>query len=151
MRGEKGPSGSVEINAPRDVVFGYVQDISRHHEWGTDDMQMQGPDGPAHEGFLYQAVATQRGKRSESTVFVTEVRPPERLEFEAEESTGLFGHEFTFDGTDDTTRVTHTIYTIVKPGMLMSVFSRGTVNKNVGAALQKLKENVEAVRVQRWI
>ena len=151
MRGEKGPSGSVEINAPRDLVFGYVQDITRHHEWGTDEVRIEGPEGPAHEGFLYQAVATQRGRRNESAVFVTEVRPPERLEFEAEESTGLFGHEFTFEGTNGTTHVTHTIYTIVKPAKLLSVFSRGTVNKNVSAALHKLKENVEAVREQRWI
>ena len=151
MRGEKGASWSVDVNAPREEVFAYVQDISRHHEGGTDDVRLQGPEGPAHEGFLYQAVATQRGKRNESAVFVTEVRPPERLEFEAEESTGLFGHEFTFEGTNGSTRVTHTIYTIVKPALLLSVFSRGSVNKNLSAALQKLKENVEAVREQRWI
>jgi uncharacterized protein YndB with AHSA1/START domain len=150
MRGEKGPSGSVDIHAPREQVFAYVQDMSRYPEWGRVDVQMQGPAGPAHEGFTYQAVTT-RGKPSESTVFVSEVHPPERLEFEAEESAGLFGHEFTFEGTNGTTRVTHTIYTIVKPTMLQSLFSRGSVNKNVSGALQKLKENVEAGRAQRWI
>ena len=145
MRGQKGPSWSVDIYAPRDRVFAYVQDISRHSEWGGDDMRVQGPTGPAHEGFLYEAVETQHGKRNESTVFVSEVHPPERLEFEAQESSGLFGHEYTFEPTNGSTRVTHTIYTIVKPAMapLRSVFSRSTASKNYTAALQKLKEKME--------
>ena len=147
MRGEKGASWSVDINAPREEVFAYVQDMSRYPEWGTDqNTQMQGPPGPAHEGAMYQAVAL-RGKRSESVVFVSEVHPPDRLELEAEESSGLFGHEFTFDAANGSTRVTHTIYTIVKPGL----FSRGAATKSHSSALQKLKENVEAGRaVNRW-
>lgn len=146
MRGEKGASWSVDINAPRDEVFAYVQDMSRYPEWGRDDAQMQGPSGPAHEGFMYQAVSL-RGKRSESVVFVSEVHPPDRFEFEAEESSGLFGHELIFEATNGTTHVTHTIYTIVKPGF----FSRGAGAKSHSGALQKLKENVEAGRaLNRW-
>ena len=146
MRGEKGASWSVEISAPREEVFAYVQDMSRYPEWGMDDAQMQGPPGPAHEGSMYQAVAL-RGKRAESVVFVSAVHPPDRLEFEAEASTGLFGHEFTFDALSGRTRVTHTVYTIVKPGL----FARGAATKSHSGALQKLKENVEAGRaLDRW-
>ena len=146
MRGEKGASWSVDINAPREEVFAYVQDMTRYPEWGMDDAQMQGPSGPAHEGSMYQAVPM-RGKRNESVVFVSEVHAPDRLEFEAEESTGLFGHEYTFEATNGSTHVTHTVYTIVKPGL----FSRGAANKSHSGALQKLKENVEAGRaVNRW-
>ena len=146
MRGEKGASWSVDIDVPREDVFAYVQDMSRYPEWGMDDARMQGPSGAAHEGFMYQAVPL-RGKRNESVVFVSEVHPPDRLEFEAEESTGLFGHELTFEASDGSTRVTHTVYTIVKPGL----FSRGAGIKGHSGALQKLKENVEAGRaMQRW-
>ena len=146
MRGEKGASWSVDINAPREEVFAYVQDMTRYPEWGMDGAQIHGPSGPAHEGSMYQAVAL-RGKRTESVVFVSEVLPPDRLEFEAEESTGLFGHEFTFEALRGSTRVTHTIYTIVKPGL----FSRGAATKSHSGALQKLKENVEAGRaLNRW-
>ena len=147
MRGEKGASWSVDINAPREEVFSYVQDMTRYPEWGTDtNTQMQGPSGPAHEGSMYQAVAL-RGKRNESVVFVSEVHPPDRIEFEAEESTGLFGHEFTFEASNGSTHVTHTVYTIVKPGL----FSRGAATKTHSGALQKLKENVEAGRaLNRW-
>ena len=146
MRGEKGASWSVDINAPPDEVFAYVQDMSRYPEWGMDDAQMQGPSGPAHEGAMYQAVAL-RGKRSESVVFVSEVHPPDRLELEAEESSGLFGHEFTFESSSSGTRVTHTVYTIVKPGL----FSRGAATKTHSGALLKLKERVEAGRaLNRW-
>ena len=146
MRGQKGASWSVDINAPQEEVFTYVQDISHLPEWEMDGTRIEGPAGPAHAGSMYPAVPM-RGKRNEQTVFVSEVRPPERIEFEAQESTGLFGHEFTFEPAGGTTRVTHTIYTIVKPG----IFSRGTSNKTYSGAMQKLKENVEAGRTQRWI
>lgn len=146
MRGEKGASWSVDIDVPREDVFAYVQDMSRYPEWGIDDARMQGPSGSAHEGFMYQAVPL-RGKRNESVVFVSEVHPPDRFEFEAEESSGLFGHEFTFEAANGGTRVTHTVYTIVKPGL----FARGAAAKSHSGALQKLKEKVEAGRaLNRW-
>src|SRR5215469_4011626 len=145
MRGRKGPSWSVDINAPRDRVFEYVADISRHPEWGMDLTEVTGPTGPAHEGFMYQTVGTLRGKRNESTVFVSDVQPPERLEFEAQDSTGIVGHEFTFEPTNGSTHVTRTMYAIVQPATapLRYLFNRGAINKNFNGALQKLKENME--------
>lgn len=145
MRGRKGPSWSVDINVPRDQVYAYVADISRHPEWGMDLTEVSGPKGPAHEGFTYQTVGTLRGKRNESTVFVSDVQPPERLEFEAQDSSGIVGHEFTFEPLNGSTRVTRTIYAIVQPALapLLYVFFRGAINKNFNGALHKLKERME--------
>jgi uncharacterized protein YndB with AHSA1/START domain len=146
MRGRKGPSFSVDIKAPRDTVFAYVADISRHPEWGMDLTEVNGPKGPAQEGFTYQTVGTLKGKRNESTVFVSEVQPPQRLEFEAQDSSGIVGHEFTFEATNDgSTFVTRTMYAIVQPATapLRYLFNRGAINRNFNGALQRLKERME--------
>lgn len=145
MRGRKGPSWSVDINAPRDQVFAYVADISRHTEWGMDLTEVSGPKGPAHEGSVYQTAGMLKGKRNESTVFVSDVQPPERLEFEAQDSSGIVGHVFTFEPNNGSTHVTRTMYAIVQPATapLRYLLNRGAINKNFNRALQKLKERME--------
>lgn len=146
MRGRKGPSWSVDINAPRDKVFEYVADISRHTEWGMDLTEVDGPKGPTHEGATYKTAGMLRGKRNESTVFVSEVQPPERLEFEAQDSSGIVGHEFIFEATGDgSTHVTRTIYAIVQPATapLRYILNRAAINKNFNGALQKLRVKME--------
>ena len=146
MRGRKGPSWSVDINAPRDRVFAYVADISRHPEWGMDLIEVDGPRGVAQEGFTYQTAGTLRGKRNESTLFVSALQAPELLEFEAQDSSGIVGHVFVFEATGDgSTHVTRTIYAIVQPATapLRFILGRGAINKNFNGALQKLKETME--------
>lgn len=146
MRGRKGPSWSVVINAPRERVYEYVSDISRHPEWSPDNMQITGPTGPAHEGAMYEAEGTLRGKRNKSNVFVTELEPPNRLEFEAQDSSGIAGHVFTFTPDNGGTRVTRTLYGVKQPGLapVLYLIYRGSINKNFNAALEKLKQRVEA-------
>lgn len=146
MRGRKGPAWSVDINAPQEPVFEYVADISRHPEWAMDDMEVQGPAGPTHEGAMYEAVGTLRGRRNRSTVFVTRIDPPSRLEFEAQDSRGIVGHVFTFSPDGGGTRVTREIYAIKQPMIapLLFVIFRGSINRNFNGALTKLKQRLEA-------
>lgn len=146
MRGRKGPEWTVVIDAPREVVYEYVSDFSRHPEWGMDDMEVSGPEGPTHEGAMYDAVGTLRGKRNKSTVFVSELAPPDRIEFEAQDSRGLVGHVLTFTQQNGGTRVTRQLYAITQPPLapLSYVLHRGAINKNFDGALQKLKRRVEA-------
>lgn len=145
MRGRKGPEWSVDINAPSERVFEYVADFSRHPEWGMDDMVIEGPKGPTHEGATYEAEGTLRGKRNKSTVFVSEIDPPKRIEFEAQDSSGIVGHVLTFTPSNGGTHVTRELYAIKQPALapLMFVIFRGAINKNFNGALQKLKSNLE--------
>ena len=146
MRGRKGPAWNVDINAPPDKVYGYVVDISRHPEWGMDDMEVDGPAGPATVGSTYKTVGTLRGKRNPSTVSVTELDPPNRIEFEVEDSSGMIGHVFTFARADGSTHVTRRMYAIKQPPIapILYLMNRGAINRNFNGALAKLKQNVEA-------
>jgi uncharacterized protein YndB with AHSA1/START domain len=146
MRGRKGPAWSVDINAPRERVFEYVADFSRHPEWSMDDMVISGHQGPTHEGATYDAEGTLRGKRNKSTVFVSEIDPPNRIEFEAQDSSGITGHVFTFTPQNGGTHVTRELYAVKQPALapLLYVFFRGSINKNFNGALQKLKARVES-------
>lgn len=145
MRGRKGPSWSVDIDAPRDKVFEYVLDFSRHPEWGMDDMVIKGPEGPAREGYMYDAEGTLRGKRNASTLFVSDVHAPDTIEFEAQDASGIVGHVFSFEPTNGSTHVTRTMYGIKQGALapLLYVFFRGAINKNFDGALQNLKRKME--------
>lgn len=146
MRGRKGPAWTVDITAPPEKVYGYVVDISRHPEWGMDDMEVDGPAGPATVGATYKAVGTLQGKRNPSTVRVTELEPPRRIEFEVEDSSGMIGHVFTFTPVDGSTQVRRQMYAIKQPLMapITYLMNRGAINRNFNGALAKLKERVEA-------
>lgn len=146
MRGRKGPAWSVDINAPPEKVYGYVADISRHPEWGLDDMEIEGPSGPATVGATYKAVGTLQGKRNPSTVRVTELEAPQRIEFEVEDSSGRIGHVFTFTSVDGSTHMTRQMYAIKQPAMapITYLMNRGAINRNFNGALAKLKERLEA-------
>lgn len=148
MRGRKGPKWSVDINAPPEKVYGYVVDISRHPEWGMDDddMKVDGPAGPATVGATYAAEGTLQGKRNPSTVRVTELDPPHRIEFEVEDSSGRIGHVFTFEPAGGSTRVTRQMYAIKQPAMAPFIYlmNRGAINRNFNGALAKLKANMES-------
>lgn len=148
MRGRKGPSWHVDINATADTVYAYVLDIPRHPEWGMDDMEIEGPAGPAVVGNTYTAVGTLRGKRNPSTVRVTELDPPKRIEFEVEDSSGMIGHVFTFTPADGATSVTRQMFAIKQPAVapILYLMNRGAINRNFNGALAKLKQNVEAGR-----
>lgn len=76
---------------------------------------------------------------------MSEVHPPNTLEFEAQDSTGIVGHVFTFEPTNGSTHVTRTMYAIKQPALapLFYVLFRGSINNNFNGALQKLKEKME--------
>jgi uncharacterized protein YndB with AHSA1/START domain len=136
----------VDIKAPADKVYAYVVDISRHPQWGMDDMEIDGPAGPAEVGSTYKALGTLRGKRNPSTVRITELDPPQRIEFEVEDSSGMIGHVFTFTPVNASTRVTRQMYAIKQPptAPILYVMNRGAINRNFNGALAKLKARVEA-------
>src|SRR5690349_10520131 len=105
MRGRPGPKWTVRINVAREAAFDYVADFLRHPDWAMDNMYIA-PDrpGPLEVGSRFQAEGTLFGKRNASTVTVTEIDRPSRLEFEAQDGQGVTGHVFTFD-TDGATTV----------------------------------------------
>ncbi|MHB8573444.1 MAG: SRPBCC family protein [Candidatus Dormibacteria bacterium] len=146
MRGRRGPSWSVRVNTTPEKAWDYVADISRHAEWGMDDMTVTPEeDGPAKVGSRYKAEGTLLGKPNPSVVTVTELAPPGRLEFEAEDSRGISGHVFTFATNGGTTTITRTLYGVKQPfiGPILFLVFRGAINKNFNGALRNLKQKLE--------
>lgn len=141
---------SVDVKAPQATVFNYVADVSRHGEWGSADDHMKATaerPGPPAMGARYKADGLLNGKQNESTVTITNLEPPKRLAFDAEDSNSVFHHEFTFSpaagGTHVERHVTMTKGPFYFP-LVLAIF-KGTVQKNYNGAMSNLKAKMEAV------
>jgi hypothetical protein len=75
-------SCSVFIARPQEVVFDYLADVRRHHEWNrildrTDVLN----DGPIGEGTRAVEVRRAFGREMRSPFVITLHRPPDRQDF----------------------------------------------------------------------
>jgi uncharacterized protein YndB with AHSA1/START domain len=147
MRGRPGPAWNVRVNVPPEKAYDYVVDVMRHPEWGMDEMTMQAADGQSAPavGSRYKAEGTLFSRRNPSTVTITALEPPRRIEFEAEDASSITGHVFTFERQDGGTLITRQIYAVKQPfyGPVLFLILRGAVNKNFNGALEKLKQRLE--------
>jgi uncharacterized protein YndB with AHSA1/START domain len=140
---------SVDVKAPQATVFNYVADVSRHGEWGSADDHMKATaerPGPPAMGARYKADGLLNGKQNESMVTITNLEPPKRLAFDAEDSNSVFHHEFTFSpaagGTHVERHVTMTKGPFYFP-LVLAIF-KSTVQKNYNGAMSNLKTKMEA-------
>ncbi len=140
---------SVDVKTPQATVFNYVADVARHGEWGSADDHMKATaerPGPPAMGARYKADGMLNGKQNESTVTITNLEPPKRLAFDAEDSNSVFHHEFTFSpaagGTHVERHVTMTKGPFYFP-LVLAIF-KSTVQKNYNGAMSNLKTKMEA-------
>ena len=149
MRGRPGPTWKVQVSVPREKAYAYVADVGRHSEWASeaDGMTIKADEpGEPAVGKAYTAEGTLLGKRNASTVKITALEPPERVEFEYADSRGTGGHVFTFTTQDGGTLVTRQIYGIKQP-LLGPVFFRifkKKIDVNYNGALSNLKTKLES-------
>ena len=103
------------------------------------------PGEPA-TGKNYTAEGTLLGKRNPSTVTITALVPPERVEFEYEDSRGSGGHVFTFDPQEGGTLITRQIFGIKQPffGPLLFRMFKKKIDVNYNGALANLKAKLES-------
>ena len=149
MRGRPGPTWTIDVKAPPERAYAYVADLGRHGEWGAqaDEMTIK-PDAPGEPavGKRYSAEGTLLGKRNPSTVTITALEPPRRVEFEYEDSRGIGGHVFTFTPDAAGTRITRQLYGIKQPllgPLLFRIFKR-KIDVNYNGALTNLKAKLES-------
>lgn len=79
---------SVEIAAPREVVWRLIADPTRHTEFGTfvSDVEVISV-GPVRQGTVYRETSGPRFMKSSSEWTITELEPPSRLVHEGREPT----------------------------------------------------------------
>ncbi len=140
---------TVVIKAPPAKVFDYLADVARHGEWGSSDDRMKiaaEKSGPPAVGARYMADALLNGKQNKSVVTITDLEPPRRIAFDAEDSNSVFHHEFILtpegDGTRFERRVTMTKGPFYFP-LVLTIF-KSTVVKNYDGAMQNAKARLES-------
>jgi uncharacterized protein YndB with AHSA1/START domain len=139
----------VQVKAPQQKVFDYVADVARHGEWASEPDHMKASaekPGPPAVGAKYKAEGVLNGRVNPSVVTITELQPPNRLVFDAEDSNSVFRHEFTFSpgggGTNVRRNVTMTKGPFYFP-LVLAIF-KSTVQKNYNGAMQNLKTKMES-------
>jgi uncharacterized protein YndB with AHSA1/START domain len=140
---------NVLVKAPQGKVFDYVADVARHGEWASEPDHMrvsaEKPAPPA-VGSRYKAEGVLNGRVNPSVVTITELQPPNRLAFDAEDSNSVFHHEFAFSPRDGGTNVERIVTMTKGPfyfPLVLAIF-KGTVQKNYGGAMENLKEKMES-------
>jgi uncharacterized protein YndB with AHSA1/START domain len=139
----------VLVKAPQQNVFDYVADVERHGEWASepDHMQVSAEKaGPPAVGARYKAEGVLNGRVNPSVVTITELQPPNRLAFDAEDSNSVFRHEFIFSPGDGGTKVRRNVTMTKGPfyfPLVLAIF-KGTVQKNYNGAMQNLKTKMES-------
>lgn len=149
MRGRPGPSWQIHVNALPEAVYAYVADVGRHGEWASqaDAMMIKADQpGPPAVGKTYSAEGTLLGKRNPSKVTITALDPPRTVEIEAEDSSGISGHVFTFTPQSGGTLVTRRIYGVKQPffGPILFRIFKSKIDVNFNGALENLKAKLEA-------
>jgi uncharacterized protein YndB with AHSA1/START domain len=140
---------NVSVNAPQSRVFDYVADVARHGEWASepDHMKVSAEKaGSPAVGSRYEAEGVLNGKVNPSVVTITELAPPNRLAFDAEDSNSVFHHEFVFSPRDGGTNVERIVTMTKGPfyfPLVLAIF-RSTVVKNYDGAMQNLKRKMES-------
>ena len=140
---------TVAIKAPQAKVFEYLADVSRHGEWGSADDRMKisaEKPGPPAVGARYKADALLNGKQNQSVVTITDLEPPKRVAFDAEDSNSVFHHEFLLTPEGDATRFERRVTMTKGPfyfPLVLTIF-KGTVVKNYDGAMQNAKAKLEA-------
>ena len=81
-------SAEIEIEAPRERVYEYVSDMTRHHEWAANTIRLE-PDGDG-----YRSYGRQVGHENRNLLTIVERTPPIRFVFESLGREGRFRHVF---------------------------------------------------------
>ncbi len=139
---------SIIIKRPVEVVFDYMQDISREHEWQPNLREAeQAPAGEAGVGTRRRYVSEFMGRRFENVYVNTEYEANRKVAYQsaAESDTKAKG-EITWEPVDDGTRVTMR-FTAEVGGMLRLVpksLITQVGKKELGEALARVKALLES-------
>src|SRR5690242_17976778 len=136
---------SVSIDAPRDAVFAYVSDFSRHGEWAGHDLQVSRADsGPVQVGTTFSTVAKQFGTQREQST-ITQMTPPQEFGWESTGALGRVHHWFSLreaSGTTTLTKGAEFVEAKLLAKMTMFKVSRD-IPKGLATDLSKIKAIVE--------
>jgi uncharacterized protein YndB with AHSA1/START domain len=91
---------AIEINAPRERVYEYVADMTRHHEWAANTIHLEA------DGDGFRSRGRQLGHENRNILTIVERTPPTRFAFESTGREGRFRHVFEIEGAAGKSRLT---------------------------------------------
>jgi uncharacterized membrane protein len=132
----------VTIVAPKEQVFDYVSDFSRHGDWAGHGLKVTADgSGPVAVGSTYSTEAKQFGTQREKST-VTELTPGQMFGWESKGALGTVHHWFSLAGEDGSTSLTKG-FELVQPSGLGKFFG-WRISRNAPKDLRRDLENIKA-------
>lgn len=136
-------SASIHVDAPPDVVYARVADLTSHGTWSADPLEIiQLGDG------TFRSTTRAKGKEITAELTVVDRVPPQRFVFDAADLTGRWRHTFTLSPVGGGTRVRREISGSLSGAQLVLYWIVLVPIKKPAAsrALARLKQSIERER-----
>jgi uncharacterized protein YndB with AHSA1/START domain len=133
-------SASVEIEVPKERVYEYVSDMTRHHEWAANTIRLE------RDGDGFRSWGRQVGHENRNILTIVEQTPPIRFAFESLGREGRFRHVFEVEGAAGRTRLTKSFVVLhaVLPLKLLSPLFSIVGRRNMRGDVRRIKARLEA-------
>jgi len=134
-------SASIEIDVPRERVYEYVSDLTRHHEWAANTIRLE------RDGDGFRSYGRQLGYENRNILSIVEQVPPTRFAFESLGREGRFRHVFEIEGAAGRSRLTkrlvvlHAAPALRLFGPLFAIVGR----RNMRGDVRRIKARLEAL------
>ena len=138
---------SIEINAPPETVYAYLQDLSRHSEWSSNVRKIELTNGAAGTVGAEYTASEEVPKGLTSYARITALDAPRRIAWQSTDHR-VFRTEWEFliapknGGTELTQHVE--FYPLTLPAnVILYLFRVPVVAKEDRASLERIKEHAE--------
>ncbi len=142
-------SKSIDINRPIGIVFEYLDDVDREHEWQPHlEAAQKDPPGPSQVGTRKRYVSSFLGRRTENTYVVQEMGPGWRIVYATTPDSSVDAtSEIVCEATPDGTRVTMAVEASPRGALRLvpSASLEKAARDQLESMLTRLKERLEAV------
>ncbi len=143
------------IDAPRERVYAYLADFSRHPEWAEPKHHLRlQPPAQVRVGATFTSIGKDLGRDSRNFVTITELVPNERIVYQADQDDGTrWRNELVFRSEGGATRVTKRVRALHLPAFHRVAFAiLGAVVRAEGERifqgdLARIKARIEAAPV----
>ena len=133
-------SAEVEIDAPRERVYEYVSDMTRHHEWAANAIRLE------RDGDGFRSYGRQVGYENRNILTIVEQTPPTRFAFESQGREGRFRHVLEIEGAAGEARLTKR-FEVVHAALPLRLFSplfSIVGRRNMRGDVKRIKARLEA-------
>ena len=114
---------SIVIDVPRERVYEYVSDLTRHHEWAANTIRLE------RDGDGFRSYGRQLRHENRNILTIVERKAPTRFAFESLGREGRFRHVFDIEGAAGKSRLTEALRGCARgaavAGAVAPVFDRG--------------------------